>query len=82
MSKICERFHLDALKQIPGIFLLSPFVDRLIKIMGSTTDASKEEVLLGVRTDSDLQFKEHMTSICSKANRKLQASTRFSNVTV
>ena len=50
--------------------------------MGSTTDASKEEVLLRVRTDSDLQFKEQMTSICSKANRKLQASTRFSNVTV
>ena len=39
-------------------FLLSPFV------------ASKEEVLLGVRTDSDLTFKEHITSICSKVNQK------------
>ena len=46
--------------------------------MGSTTKASKEEVLLGVRIDSDLTFKEHVTSICSKANQKLHALTRVS----
>ena len=50
--------------------------------MGSTIEVSKEDVLLGVITDSDLQFKEHITSICPKANQKLQALVRFSNVTV
>ena len=46
-------------------FLLSPFVDRPIKVPGSTIKASKEEVLLGVIIDSDLIFKQHVTSICS-----------------
>ena len=39
---------------------------------------SKEEVLLGVRIDSDLTFKEHVTNICSKANQKLYVLTRIS----
>ena len=39
------------------MFLLSPFVDRPLKIIGSTIKPSKEEVLLGVRIDSDLTFK-------------------------
>ena len=31
--------------------------------MGSTIKANKEEVLLGVRIDNNLTFKEHVTSI-------------------
>ena len=49
-------------------FLLSLFVDRLMKTMGSTIKESKEEVLLGVRINSDLTFKELVTSICSKGD--------------
>ena len=60
------------------IFLLSPFVDRQIKILGSTIKASKEEVLLGVGIVSDLTFKEHITRICSKVNKKLHVLTRVS----
>ena len=41
--------------------------------MGSTIKGSKGEVLFGVRVGSDLTFEEHITSICSKANQKLQA---------
>ena len=37
--------------------------------MGSTIEVSKEEVLLGVKINSDLTFKEHVTCICSKANQ-------------
>ena len=59
-------------------FLLSPFVDRPIEIMESTIKASKEDLLLGVRTDSDLTFKEHETSISSKANQELHALARVS----
>ena len=40
--------------------------------MGSAI-ASKEEVLLGVRIDVDLTFKEHVTSVWSRANQKLHA---------
>ena len=58
--------------------LRSPFVDRPIKIMGSTIKASQEKVLLGVRFDNDLTFKEHVTSICSKTNQKLHVLTRVS----
>ena len=38
MSKICEWFHHNSFKANPGkfYFLLSPFVGRPIKIMGST----------------------------------------------
>ena len=32
-----------------------------------------------MRIDSDLTFKEHVTSICSKANQKLHAYTTVSN---
>ena len=80
MSNIFEWFHHNGFKANPAKFhfLLSPFIERSIKIMGSTTKTSKEEVLLGVRIDSDLTFKEHVTNICSKANQKLYALTRVS----
>ena len=80
MSKICEWFHHNGFKANPGKFhfLLSPFVDRSIKILESTTKVRKEEVLIGVRIDSDLTSKEHVRSICSKANQKLHALTRVS----
>ena len=46
--------------------------------MGSTIEVSKEEVLLGVKINSDLTFKEHVTCICSKANQKLHTLKRVS----
>ena len=46
--------------------------------MRSTIKASKEEVLLGIRIDSDLTSKEHVTSIFSEGNQKLHALTRVS----
>ena len=46
--------------------------------MGSTVKASNEEVSLGVKIDSSLTFKEHIMSICYKANQKPHAITRVS----
>ena len=43
--------------------------------MGPTIKASKEEVLLGIRIDSDRTFKEDITSIYSKANTIFHALT-------
>ena len=53
MSKICEWFHHNSFKANSGKFhfLLSLFVDRPIKIMGSTIKTCKKEVLLGMRID-------------------------------
>ena len=58
MSNICEWFHHNGFKANPVKFhiLLSPLVDRPIKIIGFTIKASKEEVLLRVRIDSVLKF--------------------------
>ena len=80
MSNICELFHHNGFKVNPGKFhfLISPFVDRTIKIMGSTIKTSKEEVLLGVRIDSDVTFEEHVTSICYNANQIRHALTKVS----
>ena len=80
MCNICEWFRHNGFKVNPGKFhfLLSPFVYRPTKIMGFTIKASKKEVILGMRIDSNLTFKEHITSICSKANQKLYALTRIS----
>ena len=58
--------------------MLNQSVDRPMKIMESALKASKEVVLLGVRTDSDLTFKEHITRIFSKANQKLNTLTKVS----
>ena len=84
MPNNCEWFHHNDFKANPGKinFLLSPFVDRAIKIIGSTIKASKDEILLallGVRIDSYLTFKEHVTSICCRAN-KLTKALHFNKV--
>ena len=40
---------------------------------------SPEEKLLGVKFDSNLSFENHATSICKKANQKLNALARISH---
>ena len=65
MSKICEWFHHNSFKVNSGKFqfLLNPFIEKPIEIMGSTIKARKEELLLGMRIESDLTAKEHAMSI-------------------
>ena len=69
---------LQPIQPIEFHFLISSLVDRPIKIMGSSIKASKKEVVLGVRIDSDLIFKKHVASICPKANQKRHTLTRVS----
>ena len=66
------------LKPIQENVFTKPICRQPLKIIGSTIKPSKEEVLLGVRIDSDLTFKEHVTSIFSKVHQKLHALTRVS----
>ena len=59
-------------------FLLSPFECRNITIKNTNVKSTKSEILLGVKIDSNLNFTEHVTTLCRKANQKLHALTRIS----
>ena len=59
MSKISEWFQLNSFKDDPAkfYFSLKALEDRPLKIMALTIKASKKEVLLGVKINSRLTFK-------------------------
>ena len=44
-----------------------------ISINGSNVENKKEQKLLGIKFDSSLSFKGHITSLCNKASQKLHA---------
>ena len=46
-------------------------------IDNSYTKSEDEQVLLGITTDSNLSFENHINSICRKVNQKLKALTRI-----
>ena len=45
----------------------------MITVENHVIKSSGVEELLGVTIDSNLNFKEHILSLCKKANRKLHA---------
>ena len=48
-----------------------------ITIDGSNVENKKEQKLLGIKFDSSLSFKGHITSLCKKASQKLHALARI-----
>ena len=52
---------------------LSPYEDQTITVENYLIESSGVEKLLGVTIDSKLNFKQHVLSLCKKANRKLRA---------
>ena len=50
-----------------------------INIDGSNVENKKEQKLLGIKFDSSLSFKDHITSLCKKASQKLDALARIVN---
>ena len=50
----------------------------MITVENHVIKSSGVEKLLGVTIDSNLNFKEHILSLCKKANRKLHALSRVS----
>ena len=44
-----------------------------INIDGSNVENKKEQKLLGIKFDSSLSFKGHITSFCKKTSQKLHA---------
>ena len=61
-----------------SLSLTSPYERRTLKINDSIITSSFSEELLGVLIDSELTFHDHITRLCSKANRKLSALARVS----
>ena len=50
-----------------------------IKIGNETVSNSKYEKLLGVKIDHELNFNEHVSSLCKKASQKLNALSRIAS---
>ena len=50
-----------------------------INIDGSNLENKKKQKILGVKFDSSLSFKGHITSLCKKASQKLHALARIVN---
>ena len=50
-----------------------------IKIVNETVSNSKYEKLLGVKVDHELNFNEHVSSLCKKASQKLNALSRITS---
>ena len=48
-----------------------------IKIDNDTVSSSKYEKLLGVKVDHELNFREHVSSLCKKASQELNALSRI-----
>ena len=57
---------------------LSPHEEQMITVENHVIKSSSVEELLGVKIVSNLNFKEHILSLCKKANRKLHALSRVS----
>ena len=80
LSDISQWFMNNNLKANAGKFhlFLSPYEDQMITVKNCVIKSSGVEELLGVTIDSNLNFKEHILSLCKKANRKLHALSRVS----
>ena len=50
-----------------------------IKIDNETVSNSKYEKLLGVKVDHELNFNEHVSSLCKRASQKLNALSRIAS---
>ena len=50
-----------------------------IKICNETVSNSKYEKLLGVKVDHELNFNEHVSSLCKKASQKVNALSRIAS---
>ena len=80
LSDISQWFMNNNLKANAGIFhlFLSPYEDQTITVENYFIKSSDAEELLGVTIDSNLNFKEHVLSLCIKTNPKLHALSHVS----
>ena len=80
LPDISQSFMNNNLKANAGKFhlFLSPYEDQTITVENYVIKSRGVEELLGVTIHSNLNFKEHILSLCNKANRKHHALSRIS----
>ena len=80
-NKRFHWFHYNHLKTNPGKrhLFLSYKTPTDVSIGDASLTTSTKETLLGILIDSDLSFDQHVSSICSKATKKLHALGRIAS---
>ena len=80
-SKLFHWFQYNHLKANPGKchLLLSSKTPTDVSIGDASIKTSTKETLLGILIDSELSFDQHISSICSKASKKLHALGRIAS---
>ena len=80
-TKLFLWFKNNHLKANPGKshILLSSKKPEIVSVDGISIAASPHEKLLGVTIDSELKFENHITEICHKVSKKINALSRISS---
>ena len=82
-TKVFNWFGNNPMKANPGKchLLLSTKSPELVSIDGIQIKSSTAETLLGITIDSELNFDNHLSAICNKVSRKINALGRIANYT-
>ena len=80
-TKVFHWFGSNHMKANPGKchLLLSTKSPEVVSIDGILTKSSTAETLLGITIDSELNFDNHLSAICSKVSRKINPLGRIAN---
>ena len=80
-TKVFNWFGNNHMKANPGKchLLLSTKSPEVVSIDGIQITSSTAETLLGITIDSELNFENHLSAICNKVSRKINALGRIAN---
>ena len=75
-SKLSTWYNNDHMKPNPekSHLLLSSKTQKKAYFVGALVESRSTEKLLGIQTDSDLTFDEHISSVCNKVGKKIMCS--------
>ena len=74
-AKVFNWFGINHMKADPGKchLLLSTQSPEVVSIDGRQVTSSTAETLLGITIDSELNFENHLSALCNKVSRKINA---------
>ena len=61
-----------------NLLIRTPHCPEVVSIDGKQITSSTAETLLGITIDSELNFENHLSAICNKVSRKINALGRIS----
>ena len=81
LAKVFNWFGNNHMKANPGKFhlLLSTDSPEVVSTDGIQIASSTAETLFDITIDSDLNFENHLSAICNKVSRKINALGRIAN---